>query len=375
MKVLITGGHVTPAQAVIEQLRKKQGVDIAYVGRKSTMEGDESDSYEYQVIQKLGIPFFNLITGRLQRKLTPYTLWSLIKIPVGLIHSLSIIIQVKPDVVCAFGGYLSTPICFWAYLFHIPIVIHEQTQTAGFANRINSLFAAKIAVSFTSSLPYFAKGKTVLTGNPLRSAIFSHQITSPEIQEFSNNNLSVPKIYVTGGNQGSHIINQVIFKSLPRLAAEFAIIHQTGDQKSTGDFDMAQNIRLHLPSKQQDRYLPIKFIYDDDIGGVLNLADLVICRSGANTVLELAALGKKAILVPLGISAQGDQAKNALLLQKISGAEIILENDLNEKLLVSKITLLLGQVVDDFKLKAQQYIHPTAASDLAELVIAQTKLN
>src|SRR3989344_6440377 len=187
MKVLITGAHFTTAVAVIEELKNlsalpyrqaggrqdKENIEIVYVGRKTTMEGDSSPSAESQILPKMGVKFIPIVAGRLQRSFTLYTVPALLKIPVGFLQSIYIILREKPDVVVSFGGYVGVPVVFVSWLWSIPILIHEQTLVSGLANKISGLFADKVAVSFNMEHS-FNKEKVILTGNPIRKEILRH---------------------------------------------------------------------------------------------------------------------------------------------------------------------------------------------------------
>ena len=141
MKIVVIGGHLSPAYSVIEELK---GEEVFYIGREHVFEGDKAVSLENEEIKTLNIPFFPIVTARLQRKFTRYTLSSFIKFPLGFTQALRILKPIKPDVVLGFGGYLSVPVIFAASICNIPVVIHEQTLEAGFANRL----VAKIAKRF-----------------------------------------------------------------------------------------------------------------------------------------------------------------------------------------------------------------------------------
>ena len=147
MKILITGAHFTPALAVIEELRKISGVEVIYVGRSTTLEGDKTWSVESEVLSSKSIKFIPIITGRLQRSFTIYTIPSLLKIPIGLLQALFIFFTEKPDVILSFGGYVAVPTVLIGWLWSIPIIIHEQTLVSGLANEISALFADKICLS------------------------------------------------------------------------------------------------------------------------------------------------------------------------------------------------------------------------------------
>src|SRR3989344_9001367 len=116
MKILITGAHFTPAVATIEELKKVENEEIVYVGRNTTLEGDRTQSVESKVLPALGVKFIPIIAGRLQRSFTPYTIPSLLKIPIGWIQALYIILSEKPDVILSFGGYVAVPVVIVGWL-------------------------------------------------------------------------------------------------------------------------------------------------------------------------------------------------------------------------------------------------------------------
>ena len=190
MRILLTGTHFTTAAATIPELQKFHDVKLVYVGRKTTKEGDSTPSVESIELPKLGVKFIPITTGRLQRSFTLYTIPSLLKIPVGFIQALFIILKEKPDVVLSFGGYVGVPIVFWAWLFSIPVIIHEQTLVSGLANTISSWFADKIAVSFESD-DSFNGEKVILTGNPIRQEILDAKVV--------RRRSLLPTILITGG--------------------------------------------------------------------------------------------------------------------------------------------------------------------------------
>jgi UDP-N-acetylglucosamine--N-acetylmuramyl-(pentapeptide) pyrophosphoryl-undecaprenol N-acetylglucosamine transferase len=229
MKIIIIGGHLSPALAVIEELKNEE---IYYLGRKHAFEGDKAISLEYEEVSKLGIPFYSINAARLQRKFTSRTIPSLAKFPSGFFQSLKALKQIKPDVVLGFGGYVSLPVVLAAFFLRIPIVIHEQTLEAGFANRMEAKFARKICISWQSSEQYFPKQKTVLTGNPLRGIVLNAKPFKEET--------GLPKIYITGGSSGSHSINLLVEKSLKELLEKFTVVHQTGDARRHADFERLQ---------------------------------------------------------------------------------------------------------------------------------------
>lgn len=289
MRIVVIGGHVTPALAVIEKLKEN---DILFIGRKHALEGDKALSLEFQEIQKLGIKFKSIITGRLQRKFTVYTIPSLLKFPIGFFQSLFILRRFKPQVVLGFGGYVQLPVIFSAAILKIPIVIHEQALTTGLSNKIASFFAKKICISWQSSSNYFPKEKTILTGNPVRSEIsnIKHQISN-------DRNNKKPVVYITGGSLGSHFINLLVEGSLNRLSKRLRIIHQIGDARQFNDFERLNFLREDLENK--NHYFVKKFLSAEEVAQVLKKVDLVVSRAGINTITELIYLNKPCLLIPL----------------------------------------------------------------------------
>jgi len=172
-KIIITGGHPSPALAIIDRLKKDHPpVEIVFVGRKYNNAQEKSESFEYQEINRRLVQFINLDAGRVTRVFSLQSLFNIFRIPSGFVHALVILIQQKPNVILTFGGYLSLPMAFVGYLFGIPVYIHEQTIRPGSANKIISKFAKKIFISFQQSINYFPLDKIILTGNPVRTSIF-----------------------------------------------------------------------------------------------------------------------------------------------------------------------------------------------------------
>jgi len=332
MKIILIGGHLAPALSVLEALPKD--TKVLFVGRKYAMEGDNALSLEYKTITSLKIPFVGLNTGRLQRKLTKYTLLSLLKIPFGVIKSFLILIRFRPDVVVGFGGYVSIPVIFCASLLRIPVVIHEQTLGAGLANKLVSQFAKKICISWDSSREYFPKDKIVMTGNPIRKFPIFHT-------KFSLFKNKLPTIYITGGSLGSHTINILIEGIINELLEKYNIIHQAGDTYEYRDFERLEELRMSLPEDLRDNYILKKFIDPTQIGDLLNLSSLVISRSGVNTVTELIYFEKPSLLIPLPFAQDNEQLKNAEFLEKIGLGIVLHQSKINQKKLLQAIEQML----------------------------------
>jgi UDP-N-acetylglucosamine--N-acetylmuramyl-(pentapeptide) pyrophosphoryl-undecaprenol N-acetylglucosamine transferase len=320
MKIIITGGHLSPALALIDQLREKKRMQIVYIGKKFNLESEKSLSLEYREIKKRNLTFYHLNTARLTRFFSINNVIGLIKLPTGLIKSFYILKKEKPDMIFLFGGYISLPLAISGFLLNIPIYIHEQTINPGLANRIAGLFARKVFISFPQTATFFPKKKVILTGNLIRKEVFK-VIKKPFIVKKTK-----PVIYVTGGSLGSHSINILIEKILPQLLKKYIIIHQIGNVREYNDYN-------RLKKYQCDSYHPVEHFFLEEVGYIYQTADLVIGRAGANTFFELLLLKKPALLIPLPWSAGQEQQKHAQLFKEWKLGEIYNQNEKEESLL------------------------------------------
>lgn len=330
-KIFITGGHFAPAKAVIGKL---SGWKIYYLGRKYAMEDDKALALEFLELSNLNdLSYLSITTGRLQRKFfvnIGQSIKSLLKIPVGFMQSFYWLIRFQPRVVLSFGGYVALPVVINAWLLGIPILTHEQTAVIGLANRIIKLFASKTLLA-----------KDV--GVPLRE-----EILKVKRQETKT-------IYITGGNQGSHVINKAVGEIVEKLINQYKIIHQTGDSVY-GDFEK-------LVVKQNRNYEVKKFLTGEESARALACAKLVISRAGANTATEIAFLEKPAILIPIPWSSGGEQEKNAQRLVNLGLAEILPQQELSGKSLLAKINTMMANI-DKYKITGPKPIQPDAAATI-----------
>lgn len=365
MRVAITGGHLTPALAVIEELKGQ--TEIIFIGRKYATEGDRAKSAEAIVIPPLKIPFYPIQAGRLQRHFTRYTIPSLLKVPIGFFQAFTILLKTDPDVVLSFGGYVALPVVYAAWIQGIPVITHEQTTEGGLANRLISKVATRIAVSWEASLNSFPKRKVFLTGNPLRS----------EILKIKRSRTIRKIIYITGGNQGAHVINEAVEEIIGTLASKWEVYHQTGGSEVYHDYERLEAILATLPEGSQANYHLAKWYATGEVSEILAKATLVIGRSGANTVSELSYLGIPAIFIPLPGGSNNEQTKNAQILTNIDAAKIILQKELTGKRLQSTIEVVMDHLprYQQAISQAKKWVRTDAAKKIAQetLRIAKVK--
>lgn len=341
-KILLIGGHLTPALAVLDELKERDFNNIVWVGRRYAQVGDRRKSSEYKLIRKKGIKFYDLKTGRLQRKWVGKTFWigikQLLRIPLGFYQSFSIVLKEKPDIIVSFGGYLAVPVVIASKLLFKKVVTHEQTITSGLANKIIGRLANKVFISWEESRKFFPKRKTVKTGNPIRKSVLR-----VDTNEFNFDN-DLPIIYVTGASQGSNTINWRLLEILPKLLKRTNIIHQTGSSSVTNDHTKALKAKKRLPKKLKNNYVVKKHIFSSEIGEVFHKSIFIVSRSGANTVTEILALGKPAILIPIPWTSGDEQTKNARFLERVGLADVIIQDELTPELLHDRIILMLDKI-------------------------------
>lgn len=340
MKLLLTaggGGHFAPLLAVLQALPKD--VDVRIAGRKFAFEGERAISLEYLTAKSLGIPFTAITSTRLQRTFTRYTILALLKLPVGFWQGILLMRRYKPDAVVSFGGTVTLPVTLSAFLFRIPVIIHEQTLGAGLSNRIEAIFAKKVCISWESSTRFFPKEKTVLTGNPIRKEILRYKVEKRE-----QTKEELPTLYITGGSLGSHALNVLIEDSLATLISHCRIFHQTGDANEYHDYEKLLAKKQTLPHKLQERYTLVKFVPPSDVGKMLHEATLVVARSGMNTVSELISLSKPALLIPFPHAQGNEQLQNALFFKDSGLGDVLSQYDVTPQTFERKVIDMLSNI-------------------------------
>lgn len=329
INIVLTGGHAaTTAIAVIEEMLRRESKDrwsIYWVGVRGAVEGKNMQTLESEVLPKMGVTFKPIIAGRLQRRFSLYTIPSLFRIPFGFIHALILISKIKPKIILSFGGFAAFPMVVVGRILGVPVLIHEQTIAAGRANRASAVFARKILISRKDSESFFPKGKTILTGNPIMTQI-------SEIQP--KKTLSDPPvIFVAGGSRGSQTINNVVGEILPKLLLSANVIHQTGPL----DFTKFSDLKEKMPLELAKRYSVYDRVDPMSIDNLYREADIVIARAGANTVGEIIATKRPAILIPIPWTYMDEQTKNAEFASLFGIAKVLKEANLNPETLMAAI--------------------------------------
>lgn len=319
--IVFTGGHHTSALVVARQL-KKQGFAVIWYGHRYTMRGVKNLSLEYQQVRQAGIPFLDLLTGKIHQG--GVTGW--LRFIRGFFQAVRLLRRDRPALIVSFGGYLAVPVVLAGWWLGIPAVTHEQTVTAGMANRFLQHFVKKIFLTWPESARFFPARKSQVVGLPLRPEI----INPAELSWFRRKK---PLILITGGKQGAHIMNQTVFSALPLVLPDCNVLHQTGRTSTTDDWQQARKLQGEL----SQGYRAVDYLTDAQMGSALKQAACVVGRAGAHTVYELLVLGKPAVLVPLPFSFAQEQQRNAEKVVAAGLGEIIEQTELTPQRLVEAV--------------------------------------
>ena len=347
MKIIIagggTGGHVFPAVSIAEEIIKRcNKTEVLFVGTRKGI--------EKKIITELGYNITLISSGGLIGKNFLQKIMGIISALKGIIKSISIIREFKPDVILGVGGYASGPTVLSGLLNLIPTAICEQNSVPGFTNRVLSKFVKKIFITFEESNNYFPRKKTVLTGNPIRNKLTQNDYQNKKINNEKYN------LLILGGSQGATKLNETIPNSLKSINNKnLSIFHQTGEK----DYESVVNSYKKLNIKAE----VYKFI--DDVSKIYSKTDLVICRAGAGTLSEITALGLPSILIPFPYATHNHQLFNAKILEKKNASIIIEEDELNE----SKLSDILNKILNEKTLKnlsinSRKLGRPKAAFDI-----------
>jgi len=258
------------------------------------------------MVEKAGISYKSVACGKLRRYFSIRNLIDIFKVPVGIIQAHFILKKFKPDVVFSKGGFVSVPVVIAGSWMEVPVIIHESDVRPGLANRICARYADKICISFDETKKYFAKysRKIVYTENPVRKSILQGE--AEKGYKFTGLNKHRPIILVMGGSQGAQQINDLVRSGMNELLKRFQIVHICG----RGNLD----ISLHKKGYVQYEFL------NEQMKDVYAISELVVTRGGANSLAEIAALKKKALVIPLGTAAsRGDQIENAQMFARKLG--------------------------------------------------------
>lgn len=322
-----SGGHIFPAFSFLDTLkaRYKKDVDTLLILPRTSLErGIRTDGYNVHYVSgvsiKLNLDFINFI--------------ALLKLFKACLESLILCLEFRPDIVVGFGSLVSVPVLFFAWVFRIKTLIHEQNVSPGQANRLLAKFTDKIAVSFSSTQAYLRvpSEKIVLTGNPIRKDL--KRIDKNKALDFFGLSHTKFTILIMGGSSGSHSINMGCLKAVSLISdrAKIQLIHLTGVK----DYHLVESGYQNLNIENKI------FSFLKDISYAYNAADLVISRAGATSIAEIIFFGLPAILVPYPFVYK-HQLSNAKFLESRATAIIIEDDKLDSAILKDTLQDLINE--------------------------------
>jgi UDP-N-acetylglucosamine--N-acetylmuramyl-(pentapeptide) pyrophosphoryl-undecaprenol N-acetylglucosamine transferase len=345
-----TGGHLYPGIALArEVLRRDPNAAIAFVGTASGVEA--------RVVPREGFRLELIRVAGLKGKTRGERVRGFALLPLAAIDAWRVVSRHRPDVVVGVGGFASGPVLMLAALRGYPTMLLEQNALPGITNRILARVVRAAAVTFDEALRFFP-GAGFVSGNPVRPEFF-HE--AKEADDRIESPQHAARVLIFGGSQGAHAINMAMVAAAARLAAtgtRLALTHQTGQ----GDVELVRDAyrRAGLEARVE------AFLYEMD--REMKAADLVICRAGATTLSELAAAGRPAILVPLPTATDDHQRKNAEVIARIGGAEVIEEGDLSAERLADSIAAIAADRARRERMAAaiRTLARPDAAARIAD---------
>ena len=371
MRLVVTGGHLTPALAFLQECRLHKD-SILFFGRRFSSEANRIESHEKSEAETLGASFVTITSAKLNRLMRARSLFLAPKLAVGVTQALVHLASFKPDVVVTFGGYLAVPVAIAARMLKIPIITHEQTRGAGLANEVISRWAKKAALSWPESSRYFPKEKTVVIGNLVRREFFEE--SEGQRPSWFEGMTSERVLTITGGNQGSQTINRVVAESLSELTKRYQIVHQCGGVGSDF-FDFLSHKRLLLPSERREKYLVRSWFSSAEMAWLFRRSHLIIARAGANTVSEVMAVGAPTLFIPLPHAYRNEQLINAQSAVRGGAGRVLEQKRLSKEVLLEEITNI-GRNYRSYGLAARKLkknINPQAAAELYDLVLKYAK--
>ena len=328
-----TGGHVTPQLAIIPKLLQ-DGNEIHYIG--------SIDGIEKTLIGKVeGVTYHAIHTGKLRRYFDLKNVTDVGRVIKGIREASVLMKQLKPDIVFSKGGFVGLPVVYAAYMNHVPALIHESDMTSGLANRLCLPFVKGLMCTFPETAKA-AGGKGMYVGAPIRDEIFKGN-RERGLKAFGFTD-SKPILLVTGGSTGAQALNRAVHGAIEELTKCFQVLHLCGD----GNLDYMYE---GTPGYVQIQYL------NEGMADALACADVVVSRAGSNTICELLALRKPALLIPYPSEAsRGDQEINAASFERRGFARVLEQKDMTAETLYKKIVEVYkdrGELIDSMEREPQ----------------------
>jgi len=345
-----TGGHLFPGMAIAEAfVEREKGNEVLFIGTEKGIEA--------KVLPGGKFPLRTIHAKPIQGKSPLEKVKAIWGLPTALFEACSILRKFQPQLVLGVGGYASGPTLLAASFLGMKRAIQEQNVMPGMTNRILKWFSHRIFVSFEEAKKYFPKKKAILTGNPIRKE-FLAALRGGEGEKKNKDRFT---LLIFGGSAGARRINRAMIEGLADLQgikSSMKIVHQTGRE----DFDFVSE------EYQNKGFEALVKPFFEDIAAYYKISDLVICRSGASTVAELAVCGKAALLIPYPYAAHNHQLINAKKLVDLGAARMILDQELNGRIIAQAVLHLHDHPEERAKMEEaiQRLARPRAAEEIVD---------
>lgn len=349
-----TGGHTSPAVAVIEELsRRDPRLIVQWVGGRR--------SIEERVCAARGIPFRAVTVAAWPRRGRLRKAWAAARLGAGALQAYPLLKRFRPDVVLGVGGYVSVPLGLMAQRMGIPTVLHEQNKRLGMANRLLAKDAHRILLSYPDTEGEYPRDRARVVGNPVRAGFLNPPDTASARQSFDLDP-RLPVVLVSGGSQGARTLNRAVSGALEGFReGELQLIWMTGK-------DFAPEARV-MAGKAK---VPVRvYAFIDDMPAACAAASLIVSRAGASTAAEIAALGKPSILVPYPYATDAHQEENARAFVEAGAAVLLHDAECTAEKLAGTLRTLLADParLDAMGKAALSLAQPAAVEDIAEEIL------
>lgn len=330
MKIVITGaggGHFYPLLAVVERMHRAafaQKIVLPEVYFFSDQPYDEQALFSHQV------KFVQIPAGKLRVYPSLETVTDIFKTMYGMLVAIVKLYSVYPDAVFAKGGYASFPTIFAARILSIPVIVHESDSVPGRVTKWAGKFAARVALSYAEAAPFYPRGTSALTGQPIREVLLP-----PEGTIHPYGTKERPVILVIGGSQGSQNLNDAMLQVLPELLNKYDVVHQVGTANEAGMKQVTESILKEHPFK--DHYFMSGFI---DLAVFYPKVDFVITRAGS-LMFEIAMWRLPMLVVPIPETVSRDQRSNAYAMAGRGVATVLEENNLSPNIMLTEISRIM----------------------------------
>ena len=340
-----TGGHVIPALAVARELAARGHTPVFFGTRTG---------FEARLVPASGFPLEYIEIGGLKRVTVGQKIRTMTQLPLSAFKVFRMLERYRPAAIFSLGGYVAGPVVLAGLARGLPVVVMEPNAVPGFTTRWIARFVTRALLNFEEAGLFFPAGRWEVTGVPIRREFFELR---PKPRE------NVFTILVTGGSQGSRTLNQATsaaWKYFQEAPFQVRLLHQTGIQ------DGETIAGVFAGTGLEGEVAP----FFEDMPAAFSRADLIVCRSGASAVAEVAAAGKPSILVPFPFAADQHQLRNAQALERAGAAVVVLDREMTGQRLFEEVCRLVSdpERLSSMSQRARAFAHPNAAQRAAEIL-------